>query len=238
MGRRGTGFLGFWLGGAAANIRVGLTAGIGLYLLTLPFTLAWFGAWWAGWDNSFNKGYEQAAIGPLVWGLATLISLPILAHLPMALGHMATKGRFAAFFEWREIRSLATRAGPRLVWLAMLSVLASVPFFALRALPVFIEGLVPGFADMTLTEQSQVARWFMLVGAALTFTSAAFLKHRAAVIYAHALARPARRFGVLWVLLASAIWAMLPVLLAIGQFLNYSPVYWISHPLLHLPWFG
>ena len=34
------------------------------WVLTLVPSLLMLFSWEAGWDNSFNKGYEQAAIGP------------------------------------------------------------------------------------------------------------------------------------------------------------------------------
>ena len=64
---RPTGRLARAVGGLAANIRSGLMALSALLAWTLPFTLLWLGAWWAGWENSFNKGYEQAFVGPSVF---------------------------------------------------------------------------------------------------------------------------------------------------------------------------
>jgi hypothetical protein len=262
LGAAEAGLLQRLLGGLAANVETGLRSALGLFLLTLPFTLAWLGAWWAGWENSFNKGYEQSAVGPSVWMLATLVSLPILAHLPLALAHGATERRLGAFFEWRRIRSVGAAAGWRLAWIAVLSVAASAAVFALRALPVFVEGWVPGFADMSATQQADIAGQIDLAVAALVFASVAYLRHRAAVIYAiaapraakgrytglwstHAAARvhaggrtPSRAAATLWLVLACLIWLGLPVLIVAGQFLNYAPAHWIVHPVITLPWAG
>jgi len=238
---RGQGAVTRLLGGLGANIRAGVLTLAGLALLTLPFTVAWLGAWWAGWENSFNKGYEQASVGPLAWAAATAVALPVLAHLPIALAHWAHEGRFGAFFEVRRIRQIFAAAGWRAVWLAVLSALAVVPFFGLRGLPVFVEGVVPGFATMTPESQAQVAQGFDLLGAALAFGILLFLRQRAAVIYARAVGAdraPSRAGRALWLMLAMLIWLALPVAIVFGQFLNYAPALWLTHPLFLLPWAG
>lgn len=262
LGPRGSGWAGRLAGGMAANIRMGLSAALGLAALTLPFTVLWLGAWWAGWENSFNKGYEQAAVGPIVWMIGTVIALPVLAHLPLALAHAAYEGRVTAFFEVRRIRSLAAASGWRIVWLALLGALFVVPFFGMRALPVFVEGIVPGFAAMTGEAQAQVALGFQLFDAGLAFVLMLFFKLRAAATYAVAAPRaaagrraalweghpaqdatpkgrdPWRVSSTVWLLIACVVWLALPVAIVFGQFMNYDPALWLTHPLFLLPWAG
>ncbi len=262
LGARGGGWVGRALGGLAENIRAGVVTALGLLVLTAPFTAAWLGAWWAGWENSFNKGYEQAAVGPIVWLIASIGAAYVLVHLPFALAHAAYERRFGAFFELRRLRSVAAAAGWRAAWLSLLSVAAAVPLFGMQALPVFVEGIVPGFADMTAEEQAQVGSAFGLAAAALSFTVLLFLRHRAAAIYARAVPRaatgrhaalwaghpgaaqgasgagPSRIGAMVWLGLAMALWAALPILIVAGQFMNYDPLLWITHPLYLLPWPG
>ncbi len=261
LGPRGQGWLVRLFGGLAANIRAGTISVLGLAIWTLPATLAWLGAWWAGWENSFNKGYEQAAVGPLVWAAATLILLPILAHLPLALAHAAHEDRLGAMFEVRRIRSLGIAGGWRLPALAFISVLGALPFLGLRVAPVFIEGIVPGFAATDAAGQAQVAQGLALLGAVAAFCAAAYLRWRAACLYAVAAVRAAghpkffllwedhpatqatsdrRRTGrglsILWRLLACVIWLALPVMIVVGQFMNHSWALWLTHPVAGLPW--
>ncbi len=243
MGATGQGWLQRLLGGFAANIHAGLKTTLGLFVLTLPFTLAWLGAWWAGWENSFNKGYEQAAVAPIVWAVATFVSLPILTCLPMALAHATTERRWSAFFEWRKIRTITSAATWRILWLALLSLGAVGVFFVLRTVPVFIEGWVPEFSALSATRQAEIAFQLDLLGAACAFGLTAFLRHRAAVIYARAVARlelgvPNRTISSVWFLLACAVWLALPLLIVFGQFLNYDAALWLLHPVLTLPWVG
>lgn len=255
MGAAGKGWPQTLLGGLAANVETGLRTAAGLFLLTLPFTLAWHGAWWAGWENSFNKGYEQSAVGPAVWLLATLVSLPVLAALPLALAHAATERRLGAFFEFRRIRGIAAAAGWRLPWLAALSVLFGGMVFVMRAVPVFIEGLFPGFTTLAPERQAEIAGRLDLVVAALVFAAMALLRHRAAAIYAIAAPRaaggpvdkpmrsgsgkrPSRIASAIWFALACLLWLGLPMLVVAGQFINYAPALWSLHPLITLPWAG
>lgn len=262
LGPRGQGWIIRLLGGLAANIRAGVISAAGLAALTLPFTMLWLGAWWAGWENSFNKGYEQSDVGPATWFLGTLIALPVLAHLPLALAHASAEGRFGAFFEYRRIRSVFRAAGWRVAWLASLSVVLCVPLFAVRALPVFIEGILPGFDDLQATEQRQVAQLLELVGAGLAFAIVLFLRDRASSIYALAARRaargraraawkdcaalgtecigrePSRPLAALWLILSCVIWLGLPILIVMSQFVNYTPVLWLTHPVFLLPWAG
>jgi hypothetical protein len=191
MGRDDAGLAQRWLGGLAANIETGLRAAVGLFVLTLPVTLAWLGAWWAGWENSFNKGYEQSSVGPAVWMLATLLALPVFAHLPLAVAHFAAERRLGAVFEWRRIRSIGAAAGWRLLWIALLSVAASGLIFVTRAVPTFIEGPFPEFAELSAADQAAIAGQIDLATAALAFVIMAYLRHRAAVIYARAAPRAA-----------------------------------------------
>ncbi|MEL6643838.1 MAG: hypothetical protein AAFQ79_07885 [Pseudomonadota bacterium] len=256
LGPKGQGGIARALGGLGANIRSGVMTAAGLAVFTLPFTLAWLGAWWAGWENSFNKGYEQASVGPLIWFAGTALALPVLAHLPFALAHFAAERRWPAFFELRRIHSVFAAAGWRAVWLALLSALTVVPFFGLRAMPVFVEGIVPGFAEMTPEAQLQVARGFMLAGAALSFAVLLFLRTMAARLYARSIPRAAARWPALWpdvraegavpsrvmrwvwLGLAMLVWLAVPVSIVFGQFMNYDPVLWLTHPLYLLPWAG
>lgn len=233
-----------WLGGLLANLRLGVatlaTAAVG----TLPFSLLWLLAWWAGWENSFNKGYEQAWIGPVLWGAGVLIALPLLARLPMALAHQAETGRFGAVFEVRQVRALIAAAGWRYVLLALLSVLAVLPILLFRMMPVFVEAWLPGFADMDEAEVATVARRLHVVAGVYVFLAVLLLRRSAARVHALAVVRlqhdggppggfirTALRTVVLWL-----IWLVLPVQILIGQFFNHHWWLWVTHPVTALPW--
>jgi hypothetical protein len=222
------------LGGLGANIAAGVRMLAGQAIWTLPFTLLWLGAWWAGWENSFNKGYEQAAVGPMAFLAGTLLSLPILTLLPHAVAHAAAEGRLGAFFALRRILHLARGASWRGLALALLSVAAAVPIFGLQALPVFVEEIVPGFATRTPEQQMETAGLLQLAAAGYAFAALWFLRHVAARLAARG--RTPGRLSLLWLVLSGAVWGGLMVLIVLAQFMNHAPMGWISHPFYLLPW--
>jgi hypothetical protein len=236
LGPRGSGTAGRLLGGLAANIRAGVMTLAGLLAWTLPFTLVWLLAWWAGWENSFNKGYEQAWVGPALFLAAILLSLPALTLLPHAAAHAALDRRLAAFFELRRVLARARAAGWRGLWLALLSVLAALPLFAFTALPAFVEGFIPGFAALPLEQQVEAGQLIGLAAALYSFAALWFLRHRAVRIAPRSTAP--RRLAPIWLALSALVWAALPVLILVAQFVNYAPHRWLTHPLMLLPWPG
>ena len=252
-----------WLvSGLASNIRMGFRTFAGLAIWSAPFTILWLGSWWAGWENSFNKGYEQAFVGPLVGMTGVLLALLTLVHLPFALAHFASEQRFGAFFELRRIRSVTKSAGWRVPWIAVWTGILSIPLFGMRALPVFVEDLIPGFADMGPDAQEQVIFGTALFTAVWAFFSLALLRGMAAKAYAVAAPRAAagqdaalwegqraaavqptrserrRLLWPFWQSLAAAAYFGLVAQIFVGQFMNHSWALWVTHPAFLLPWAG
>ena len=93
--------LGRILGGLAANIRDGVMAAVALAVATAPFSVIWLLSWWAGWENSFSKGYEQAFVGPALGLFGVAVFSSVMIWLPMALAHQAVENRAFALFEFR-----------------------------------------------------------------------------------------------------------------------------------------
>ena len=233
MGPRGAGWVARMAGGFGANIRAGVVTATGLAVWTLPFAGVWALAWWAGWDNSFNKGYEQAAVGPMLWFAALAVALPVLTVLPFAVA----QGGLAPFGAPRRAAALAVAAGWRTAGVGMLAAVLGLPYLALRGMPVFVEEFVPGFATMTPDDQAGVARAFALAGGVWAF--AAVWALRRAGRWALAGARPGRRWlAPLWLLLAAAGWAVVVAQLLVAQFLNHDFALWVTHPFWLLPWAG
>ena len=192
LGMRGSGLAARCLGGLWLNIRAGLAALASLAMATLPFTGLWLFAWWAGWENSFNKGYEQSWVGPGLGLTGVALGLPVMAYLPMALAHQAFERRWQALFEFRRVRCLVAHAGWRYCFLAAAMVVLAVPLSAARGLPVFIEQIVPGFAGMSAEEVQRVAGTIAVMKAAYVFATLVVLRRWAARLYARAAPRPSR----------------------------------------------
>ena len=251
MGPKDSGFFSRYLGGIWHNLAAGMGAAISLLLVTLPFTGLWIMSWWAGWENSFNKGYEQAWVGPVVGITGVVISLWLLAHIPIGLAHQAAENRWFALFQFRRVRQLVGLAGWQYVAMTFVTVLLSLPLFALRGLPVFIEGIVPGFSELSSDRVQEIANLIVLSKSAYVFVALVILRKWTAIIYANAVIRsressqkPAleQTRKANWFLrtphlfMLMIIWLGFVFLIFFGQFLNNSWLLWINHPFLLLPW--
>jgi len=261
VGGRPTGRIARALGGLAANIRAGLMALTALFAWTLPFTLLWLGAWWAGWENSFNKGYEQAFVGPSVFLFGGLLAALILPALPLMLAHMATEDRLSAAFELRRLRGLIVQAGWRVPALAVLTTLFAFPFFAARGLITTAGDWAPWTQDLGPDEAASLRGQITLTLAAIAFLTTWTLRALAARTYAFSApraaglrpgrwdgtqaaeaavpARPrARAMSAFWYAVAMAATLATSFLILAGQFLDHAWWRWLFHPALTLPWAG
>jgi hypothetical protein len=249
------------LGGFGANIRSGIIALTALLAWTLPFTLLWLGAWWAGWENSFNKGYEQAFVGPSVFLLGAMLAALIVPALPLILSHVAAEDRLSAAFELRRLRSLIAQAGWRVPALALLAAAFALPFAATRGLVATATDWAPWIADLSPEDLAALQGQIALALAALAFFTTWTLRSLAARVYARAAARaaglqpglwdgahaaegamPARPASRLWTMLCYALAMTMALALAFlilsGQFLDHAWWRWLFHPALTLPWAG
>jgi hypothetical protein len=249
------------LGGLAANIRSGLMALTALLAWTLPFTLLWLGSWWAGWENSFNKGYEQAFVGPAVFMTGVLLAAIILPALPFVLAHLATEDRLAAAFELRRLRSVLAEAGWRVPALMLVATIAAIPFAAARGLITTATDWAPLVQDLGPDEAAALRGQIALALAALAFLSVWVLRSLAARAYAATAPRAAglrpglwdgsqaseaavpaqsrsRVITAVWYGAAMAMTLALSFLILAGQFLDHAWWRWLFHPVLTLPWAG
>ena len=156
--------LGAAAGSLGANLVVGVKGLAATFVLTLPSGVLWAAAWWGGWNNSFNKGYEQAAIGPMI-GLLGVASFVVGASLlPYAQVRLAVSGEWARAFDLRLIWRLLCASPWRSVILAAVFVVASLPVSFALALP-FTFSDDPSWLDASVSEAAARLRgYFLLVG--------------------------------------------------------------------------
>ncbi|NNF72941.1 MAG: hypothetical protein HKN02_12210, partial [Rhodobacteraceae bacterium] len=242
-------------GGLAANIREGILAAISLAIATAPFAVIWLLSWWAGWENSFSKGYEQAFVGPALGLGGVAVFCVTMVWLPMALAHQAAENRGFALFELKRVRSAVRHSGWGYLFLALATVIAALPIFASRGLVVFASGIVPGFDDMSVDQIAGLQGGADLLVAAYVFVALVVLRGWAARVYARAVARaldgpeadlwvssplsdgkkggnrPWRLTHWLRVLVLLAVWFGLAAQVFVGQFLNHDWHIWLTHPM-------
>ena len=120
-----------------ANVRTGVQAIFNTWVLTLPGCLLMAFSWYDGWNNSFNKGYEQAIVGPLTGVTGLLLFLLAMFYVPLAQARQAVTGEWTSFYDFRLVGRLIVRRWPACLGLAILYSLASVPVQMLRVLPEF-----------------------------------------------------------------------------------------------------
>ena len=258
LGPKDEGRLVRWLGGLGANVREGLSGFVSLALATLPFTLIWVLAWWAGWENSFSKGYEQAFVGPALAFAGVGLFMLLMIFIPIGLAHQGVEGRALALFELRRVRAAYRETGWDYVGLVIATVILALPIFAGRGLVTFAEGIYPGLADMSAEEANELAGRIALFKAVYVAAALMFLRNWMARIYATAAARaahrdpdlwrdtvmgalaaqaPARWRGGLWLRTSAifVIWFGLAAQIFVAQFLNHAWWAWLTHPFFLLP---
>ncbi len=251
-----------WWQGLMETFRAGARATAALAVATLPFGVLLLLAWWAGWENSFNKGYEQAWVGPSLALAGALLAVVVLMHLPMALAHHAAERRIGAIRELRLIRQLISRVRWRYLLFTIFMVLAAGPVFLAQIVPTFIEGVFPHLATAGPEEiRSFAGRWHLsftvytvlillllrrwsarLYARALVAEGAEasayarLVRGAAGLDHTHALEPPRRWPGFVSNLLTAALWLGFIAALFVAQFANHAWWNWISGPIYGLPW--
>lgn len=133
--RTATGWTKHLAGSLVQNAKLGAQTIFNVWMLTLPGCLIWWFAWYDGWQNSFNKGYEQAFVGPATFGVGIVLFIAALFYLPMALARQASTGQWRAFYQWRLNWALARRRWLSSLGLAIFCVGLSLPVAVLKSYP-------------------------------------------------------------------------------------------------------
>jgi hypothetical protein len=175
-------------GSLAANAYAGIRALIPIAIVMAPAGLLWLFSWWAGWDNSFNKGYEQSSIGPSLAFAGIAYFMVAMTLLPLAEMRQAVNDSWSAFFDIRFLRRAAREVQLGLIALGALFVTAGFAVAALKVAPLGLGNSVADPADLRL-----IAERYPLLVAALLFPLYVALRLTAARIYARATLRLASK---------------------------------------------
>jgi hypothetical protein len=129
-------FGGFWL-----NLKTGGRAILNTWVITGPACALWIFSWYDGWNNSFNKGYEQAAVGPATGIAGVLLFIAAMFYLPMAQARHAATGDWRTFFQFRIVWKIIRKRWLESLGLAILFVSLSVPLTAMKTAPGFFTAM-------------------------------------------------------------------------------------------------
>ena len=116
------------LGGSAwLNLRIGLAGISNTSLAMILPAVLWQIGWYAGWDNSFNKGYEQYYTGILLSWIGILLFLALMLYLPMAQARQAITGQWRYLYDLRTVWRISTGNPVRTLLLAVAFSLVALP---------------------------------------------------------------------------------------------------------------
>ena len=172
-----------WVGSLLANASRGASAIFNTWLLTLPACTLWLFAWYDGWNNSFTKGYEQAAVGPLTGLLGVALFIAAMLYVPLAQARQAATGSWRSFYEFSLVFALIRRRWWACVRLAGLYALVSLPVMLLKTAPLVFDRL-PGYGALSSAESLVVARRYFLLAGALVFGLYVAVRVAAVRVYA------------------------------------------------------
>lgn len=169
------------------NLKTGLQGIFNTWVLTLPGCLLWLFAWYDGWNNSFNKGYEQAPVGPLTGILGIVLFIAAMLYVPLAQARQAVTGEWRSFYQFPLIWRLVRRR-----WLACLALagcysLLSIPVIVMKTAPMFFGQKDASFADLTFAQALKMLNGYFFSTAFAVFAAYVVLRLMAARIYARAI---------------------------------------------------
>ncbi len=169
------------------NVRLGVQAIFNTWVLTLPACVLMLFGWYDGWNNSFNKGYEQFQVGPGVSWLGILLFIAAMLYVPMAQARQAVTGNWRSFYQFRLVWTLVRRRWLASFGLATLCVLCSVPLMILASAVMFLPNINPKLADLTPAQTIQFLNSYYFWSALFVFPAFVMLRLVAARIYGSAL---------------------------------------------------
>lgn len=170
------------------NLKIGIQGIFNTWVLTMPACVLWLFAWYDGWNNSFNKGYEQAPIGPLTGILGIILFIAAMLYVPLAQARHAVTGDWRSFYNFSFVWGLVRRHWLACLLLAALTSLFFVPVMILKTAPTFI-GQQPHYAEMTNPQLLKALNNYFFAAAFLIFPLYVYLRVLAARIYARGILR-------------------------------------------------
>lgn len=169
------------------NLKIGVQGIFNTWVLTMPGCVLMLFSWYAGWHNSFNKGYEQAIVGPLTGFGGIVLFIAAMYYVPMAQMRQASTGNWRAFYQFKLVWQLIRKKWLACFGLAVLFSAFSVPVTVLKTVPEFLIQINPSLADRSPSELLGIAKTYYFYAAFVLFAAFVLLRIFAARIYAASL---------------------------------------------------
>ena len=129
------------------NFKLGAQAFFNTSVILAPACALWIFSWYDGWNNSFNKGYEQAIVGPATGAAGILLFIAAMFYVPMAQMRHAATGDWRAFYQFRLVWTFIRRRWLECLALAMLISALSFPLMILKTAPGMFTSMSPDKSD-------------------------------------------------------------------------------------------
>ncbi|MGV3772879.1 MAG: hypothetical protein ACO1QB_08255 [Verrucomicrobiales bacterium] len=167
-----------------ANFILGIQGIFNTLVLTLPGCALMAFAWYAGWLNSFNKGYEHAPVGPFMWISGALLFAAAMFYVPMAQMRQASTGNWRSFYQFKLVWKIIRQSWAPAFALALLYTAVSLPFMVLKIVPGFFPQINPALVEVTPERALEISQQYFFWCGALLFPALLMLRLVAARIYA------------------------------------------------------
>lgn len=168
------------------NFKIGFQTLACTYLITGWGCLSMLFSWQFGWMNSFNKGYEQAWVGPLFGLIGSILFILAMFYVPMAQAHMAATGTARAFFHFKFIwRLIKARPTPYL-GLALLYFVFGLVFEVARIAAIMNQDFPANAPDISNAEALAALRGYFAWCTLGLFVSLLLLRGLTARVYRNA----------------------------------------------------
>ena len=171
------------------NTRLGMQGLLNTWLLTWPGCLLMLFGWYDGWNNSFNKGYEQAVVGPGVSLLGIALLIAAMFYVPLAQARQSVTGDWKRFYDFRFIWTLVRREWFGCLGMVVLYSALMVPVSVLTFLPMYFPQINARLADASPAEAVGFLKTYYFWCALFVFPAYVFLRWLAARLYARAVVR-------------------------------------------------
>ena len=185
-----------WFGGLAKNFTLGFAGLATTWSLTIVPMLFWNMSWYAGWNNSFNKGYEQAAFGPMLGVGGVVLFMIVMLYVPLAQARHAISGEWRSFFDFKTVRTVARERPVACLLLAGAYSLLSIPIMYFKTAPLFLEQIAPQTIGMNDAQLLEYLNGFYFRACLIGFGFYVALRIAAARVYAGGLLRACARGNI------------------------------------------